>query len=132
MKIIGLDGKQHNWIYVGKTCLEESHCSHLHLRARVLIKSMFPMDRIMEEVYLPGSDGLRLDFFLPARILAIEVHGEQHYKFNSFFYSTKIDFIRAQGRDAKKIEWCDINNIRMSELPFNESDEQWKNRILQS
>ena len=57
MKIVGLDGKQHNWIYAGKTCLEESHCSHLHLRARVLIKSMFPMDRIMEEVYLPGSDG---------------------------------------------------------------------------
>jgi hypothetical protein len=131
MKITGLDGKVHNWIYDGNTSEEESNKSNLHIRARKLLKTMFPLDRIMEEVHLPGSFGLRLDFFLPTRVMAIEVHGEQHYKYNSFFYSSKMEFVKAKKRDANKIEWCRINGIRIAELPHNEGEEQWMNRIYQ-
>lgn len=129
MKIIGLDGKKHNWIYAGNACEEELNRSNLHIRARKLLKSMFPLDRIMEEVHLPGSYGLRLDFFLPTRMMAVEVHGEQHYKYIPFFYSTKMEFIQAKKRDANKVEWCSVNNIRIVELPYNESDEQWTSKI---
>jgi hypothetical protein len=131
VKITGLDGKVHNWIYAGNTSEEESNKSNLHIRARKLLKTMFPLDRIMEEVHLPGSFGLRLDFFLPTRVMAIEVHGEQHYKYNSFFYSSKMEFVKAKKRDANKIEWCRINGIRIAELPYNEGEEQWMNRIYQ-
>ena len=131
MKVIGLDGKTYNWIYAGNTCEEELNRSSLHIRARKLIKSMFPLDRIMEEVHLPGSYGLRLDFFLPTRMIAIEVHGEQHYKFNPFFYTTKMDFIKAKKRDANKVEWCQINNIRIAELPYDKGDLEWQKKIYE-
>lgn len=131
VKIIGLDGKKYNWIYAGNTCEEELNRSKLHVRCRKLLKAIFPLDRIMEEVYLPGSSGLRLDFFLPTRMIAVEAHGEQHYTYNSFFYSTKMEFLQAKKRDKNKKEWCQTNSIRIAELPYNESDEQWKTRIYQ-
>jgi predicted adenine nucleotide alpha hydrolase (AANH) superfamily ATPase len=70
-----------------------------------------------------------LDFYIPLSKLCIEVHGEQHYKFIPFYHGNIMSFLKAQKKDREKKEWCDNNNIRYIELPYNENQEQWINRI---
>ncbi len=131
MKVKGLDGKTYSWSFYGQMpdISDERKRSALHLRARNLLKEMYPVDRILEEVYLPGSYGLYADFWLPLRKKIIEVHGEQHYKFIPFFHGTMINFLSSKSNNKNKRQWCEINNIEEVELPFNESDQQWKSRI---
>lgn len=131
MKVIGLDGREYNFPPTG--CQAELNelksRSEPHLRCRKLLKELFPMAIILEEVPLPGSDKLRLDFLLPSYKMGVEVHGEQHYTFNTFFHGTKIKFLESKARDRKKIAWCHNNNISVVELPHYESIEQWRARF---
>jgi hypothetical protein len=90
---------------------------------------MYPMDRILEEAVLPGTGGLTADFWLPLRKTIVEVHGEQHYKFIPFFHNTMLNFYHSKKNDKNKIEWCEKNNIYLIELPFNESEQQWRKRV---
>ena len=131
MKVKGLDGKTYVWSFYGQMpdISDERKRSELHLRARNILKELYPVDRILEEVYLPGSTGLYADFWLPLRNKIVEVHGEQHYKFVPFFHGTMLNFLSSKANDNKKRQWCELNGIIEVELPFNESDEQWKSRI---
>ena len=131
MKVMGLDGKTYSWTFSGNMpdYDDEKNRSSLHLLARNILKSIYPMDRILEEVSLPGSNGLTADFWLPLRKTIIEVHGEQHYKYIPFFHNTVLNFYHSKRNDKNKAEWCSINNIFLIELPFNESEQQWRKRI---
>lgn len=131
MKVMGLDGKTYSWTFSGNMpdYDDEKNRSSLHLLARNILKSIYPMDRILEEVSLPGSNGLTADFWLPLRKTIIEVHGEQHYKYIPFFHNTLLNFYHSKRNDKNKAEWCSINNIFLIELPFNESEQQWRKRI---
>ena len=41
-----------------------------------------------------------------------------------------IDYVfHSKKNDKNKIEWCEKNNIYLIELPFNESEQQWRKRI---
>jgi hypothetical protein len=131
MKVIGLDGKEYKW----NPKSGGGKRSKLHQKAKELLYKQFPYDRILEEVSLPGSKHspngkiLRADFFIPNRNLIVEVHGQQHFKFNKFHFKDKLSFFRAQARDRDKSEWCKANEIRMVEFYYNETEEQWKNKI---
>ena len=133
MKIIGLDGREYSWNVTKYKAREK--CSQLHARAREVLTTEFPYDTICEELTLPGSKDERqikplfADFFIPTRQLMVEVQGEQHYKFNSHFFDNKIAFFRAHARDRSKLECCKINKLMLVQLPYNESDEQWLERI---
>lgn len=132
MKVIGLNGQEHYWNFIKYK--PHKKCSKLHLRARKLLTKEFPCEIIYEELALPGTKTERqttlfADFFIPTKYIIIEVQGEQHYKFNNFFYDNKLEFFQAQSRDRNKKEWCQINNILLIELPFNENDQQWLQRI---
>ena len=138
MKVIGFNGREYNWHLSkhSKTKSEDrSVRSTYHLRARSLLAEIFHSYIILEEVKLPGSVAahkrsvLYLDFYIPNLKLAVEVHGEQHYKFNSFFYKSKIDFIRAQNRDEDKIRWCELNGIELVTLKYSEKDDEWRDRL---
>jgi hypothetical protein len=139
MKYIGFNGRQYNinptdYIVYGD---DELSRSSLHLRARQILKKLFPKDIILEEISLPGSSKgstgtLRLDFLIETYKLAIEVHGEQHYKFNSHFFKDKHQFLLALKRDSVKMEWCEMNEISLVELPYSENDNEWKRRIRES
>lgn len=131
MKVLGLDGKEYNWPPNGHITYpnELRERSEPHLRCRNLLKELFPAILTLEEVPIPGSDGLRVDFFLVATKTVVEVHGEQHYKFIPFFHGTKIKFFESKNRDKKKINWCVENNIKLVELPHYESIEEWRARF---
>ena len=62
-------------------------------------------------------------------MLAVEVHGQQHYEFTPFFHQTKADFLLAKAKDEDKIEWCELNNIDLSTLKYSETDEYWRLQI---
>lgn len=137
MKIIGLDGKEYNW-NPSSSQAKASKKSSLHVKARILLKEVFPYDRILEEVTLVGTSGgihrarrgvLRADFFIPNRNLIIEVHGEQHFKFNGFFFKDKLSFYRAKARDKDKKEWCRINEIKIIEFNYDEEVDEWRTKI---
>lgn len=129
MKYIGLDGKQYSINFAQYEINSSiSRKSKYHLMARDLLKELFPVNPIFEEVNLPGTR-MHIDFFLPTQHMVVEVHGEQHYVDNSFFYSSVSDFIATKRRDRSKQEWCEINNLIYIELPYKESIDEWKRRL---
>lgn len=134
MKIKGLDGKEYNWNPTVSQAKSQARSS-LHKKAKELLDAMFPYDRILEEVSLVGSrtnrrrSTLRADFFIPNRNMVVEVHGEQHYKFNNFFFKDKMSFYKAKARDSEKKEWCELNDIQLVELNYNEDIDEWRSKI---
>jgi len=140
MKVIGLNGKEYAWNLNGYSVAanDERKRSKYHLRARKILKELFHSYRILEEVKLPGSTPkhrkgvLYLDFYIPQIMLAIEVHGKQHYEYTPFFHKTKADFILAKSKDEDKIEWCELNNIDLITLKYSDNDEQWRQQIENS
>lgn len=87
-----------------------------------VIDRVFPGQIVLEEFYVPGEK-LRIDFFLPRLKLAVEVMGEQHYSYNSFFHGNKEAFARSKQRDVKKAQWCEINDIRLVKVDPDTSED---------
>jgi hypothetical protein len=132
MQVKTLDGHNVHWSLTGHYAHARlTNKSDLHMAARELLKQQFPTFQIIEEVPIPvrKSDNYYLDFYIPMLKAAIEVHGEQHYKFIGFYHNSQLGFLKQQKRDREKKEWCDINNIKYVELPYNENINEWTNRI---
>jgi len=133
MRVIDLDNEYHNWKISGHISKNNDlrPRSKYHLRARNLIKEEFPTCQILEEVPVRARKGetLYLDFFVPLHNICIEVHGEQHYSYTSFYHGSRLGFAMAQKRDREKIEWCEKNGITILEFPYKENDDEWRERI---
>lgn len=133
MDIVDLDGNTQKLSlkgHIAKGSMKNK--SSLHLEARKLIKKIFPTMQILEEVGVPirKNETLFLDFYIPLTKTCIEVHGEQHYKFVQFYHNTTLGFLRHKKRDKDKKEWCQKNEIKYIELPYDEKPEQWEERLL--
>ncbi len=139
MIVKGFDGRDYKWsVHKHKPRKDETRPrSKNHLRARKLLRELFPRDTILEEVSLPGSKTqsrhsiLFADFYIPNRNLIIEVHGRQHYEHVYFYHKTKMDYYKAKARDRDKVDWCSINSIKIIILKYSDSDDDWKRRILE-
>lgn len=131
MNVTTLDGDVKKWSLLG-TISKKQNKSSLHLQTRQLLTELFPTLQILEEVPAPirKSEILYLDFYLPLKKYCIEVHGEQHYKMVGFYHQNLIGFLKSKKRDNDKKEWCSLNDIVYIELPYNETINQWKERIL--
>ncbi len=137
MKVIGINGSEYAWNLTSYTvdANDKRKRSKFHVRARELLKTIYHSYRILEEVKLPGSTEshkkgvLYLDFYIPQIMMAIEVHGQQHYEFNKFFHKNKADFAIAQKKDDDKIKWCELNKIDIIVLRYSDTDEQWREQI---
>ena len=136
MKVRCLDGKIHDWKPRGERVrgTQTRPRSEIHLAARTLLTGLFPTLKISEEVRVPLRTGkhVYVDFYINTIKTVVEVHGEQHYKFSSFFHKTAQDFVNQKRRDSELQEWCISNNITYVELPFNESLDEWQIRISPS
>ena len=85
-----------------------------------ILAERFPTELILEEFPCKG-DGLVLDFFLPRRMLAVEVQGSQHNAFNPFFHADKSAFLASKVRDKRKAKWCLINDIALIKIEWGEN-----------
>lgn len=134
MKIYDLDGNESNWSLLGSIKNNRRNQSSLHKQALGLLKEIYPTFQILQEVSVPIRRGetLYLDFYMPLLKKAIEVHGEQHYKFVAHYHSNAFGFIKHKKRDSDKKSWCETNDIEYIELPYDENSEQWKQRIIKT
>lgn len=135
MKTKNLDGEISFWKLTGHIVNDSNDRaarSKLHLETRRMLKINFPTLIILEEVpiHLHKNEISYLDFYLPLKKLAIEVNGEQHFKFIPFFHGTTMSFIKSKKKDNDKKEWCNINGIKLIEFNFNESIDEWKNKLI--
>lgn len=128
MKVSDLDGVVASWRPHSNAAGEKSS---YHIETRHLLKTMFPTMSILEEVTISLRKGqfAYLDFYIPMIKMAIEVHGEQHYKYKQHFHQTPAGFIASRKRDMEKIEWCRLNGITIIELAYNEEIDVWRARI---
>jgi len=79
---------------------------------KVLYDNWFA-DVVFEEFPVAGTR-LTFDFFNATRNIAVEVDGNQHYKYNKFFHSnSRQNFLSQLQRDEKKEYFCEINNIEL-------------------
>ena len=46
-----------------------------------------------------------------------------------FPYKNKMAFYKAKARDMEKREWCELNNMRLVELNYNEDIDEWRKKI---
>lgn len=130
MKVKDFKGKEYNWKLTGYLphADDDRPRSEGHLKCRQLLKTMFPTLLILEEVAIPGLS-LFFDFYIPQKKLAIEVHGEQHFKYSQHFHGSQSNFRRAKANDRSKIEWCDLNHIDIVILSHKESIDEWRSKI---
>lgn len=133
MKIRDLDGNVHRWGNEGAVVRvnDQRPRSQLHKNARLLLRTLYPTLQISEEVAVPLRYGKRafLDFYINTIKTAVEVHGSQHYKFNNLYHSCAQDFLNQKKRDSDLQDWCNLNNLNYIELPFNEDEQQWQERL---
>jgi len=130
MRVYGLDDKQYIWNLTGAS--PDRPLSGPHLAVRDFLKELYPIDPIIEELTLPGTKGLRVDFFLPRRNLIVEIHGRQHFEFVSHFHSDRFGFANSLVRDNKKRSFANINEITLVELKEDETHEQWRRAIIKA
>ena len=137
MKVTGINGREYAWNLTSYNvdANDKRKRSKFHVRARNLLKTIFHSYRILEEVKLPGSTEshrkgvLYLDFYIPQIMMAVEVHGQQHYEYTPFFHKNKADFALAQAKDDDKIRWFELNKIDIIVLKHSDTDEQWRDQI---
>ena len=132
MKVQNLSGKITNWSLTGYSTNKKKGKSDLHLKARKLLKEVYKSTSLLEEISIPIDSGITLflDFYLPLFHKAFEVMGQQHFSYSSFFHGSIENFKRSKSNDSKKLEWCELNGITLIYLNFDESEEEWKQKIL--
>ena len=114
----------------GTKIKQSTNPSSLHLKMRKIVEEIYPFEKVAEEFPLLGTKPrLFADFYIPALDLIIEVHGKQHFEYNTFFYKNKQDFFKAKARDNLKYEWCDENSIILLEVAYDQSEQEWKEII---
>lgn len=99
---------------------EEKCRSKVQKRVKDLLYSHWMADIVFEELPVVGTR-MTIDFYNANKKVAIEVDGNQHYKFNKFFHSnSRQNFLSQLQRDEKKEYFCEINNIRLVRILEND------------
>lgn len=93
-----------------------------------MLAELFPQDMICEEVVVPGERFI-LDYLVPSMRLVVECQGRQHGVYVPYFHGTRQGFHRAQDRDARKRDWCELNRLTLIEVPQGADDTQIKSML---
>lgn len=117
MKFKTLDGKDRVVKNLKKTLIKWDGKSRSKIQKNVkdFLKPFWLGDVVFEEMKVAGTR-LSLDFYNANKRIAIEVQGEQHFKFVPFFHGNRNTYLKQIKRDVKKIEFCEINNITLVEI----------------
>lgn len=85
-----------------------------------LLKAALPYYKLFLEYYVVyAGQKLFFDFYLPELGVAIEVQGEQHYRFVGHFHGTASSYKKHKYRDSLKAEWALLNDIRLVEVRYD-------------
>ncbi len=104
--------------------------SKFQAEVRKYLYKYWKYDAVYEEFRVVGTQ-LSLDFYNHNRKIAIEVQGAQHLKFVKHFHKTRANFVRQIRRDNKKLEFCEMNDIKLIEIyPDDELSEDFFANLL--
>lgn len=131
MRVQGTDGRTYSLDLRGREVMgtDDRSRSGPHKKVSVMLKRLYPLEPLHQEVPLPGSGGLTADFFLSHQRVVVEIHGEQHFKYTPHFHRTRAGFLAALRNDARKAEWCYLNNIKLIVLKDTETEVEWQHQI---
>ena len=92
---------------------DEGACrSNAQYRFGQRLMVLFGGEVILEDFIIPHS-GLSLDFFMPRFNVAFEIQGRQHDYFIPFMHGDRLSFKKQKERDLRKMEWCELNGIKL-------------------
>lgn len=97
--------------------------SRLELKAKFMLEHVFkrPFVKVRPDFLYNDVTGynLELDLYNPELKLAIEINGDQHYKFIPFFHRNKDAFTKQRYRDEMKKWKCKEAGITLISVPYS-------------
>jgi hypothetical protein len=118
MKFLSLNGKLKTLRSPSKYLIDwnKQSRSKFQMEAKKFLNQYWLMDIVFEEFPVVGTK-LTLDFYNATRRVAVEIQGAQHQRYNRFMHGgSKINFLDQLERDAKKLEFCEKNDILLVEI----------------
>lgn len=113
---------------------EDGFTSKLELQSKVILENVFkkPFERIRPDFLRNDVTGqnLEIDLYNEELRLAVEVQGEQHYKFTPFFQKNKEAFMNQKYRDEMKKEKCRQNGVILIEVPYKVGEKGLREYLL--
>ena len=98
--------------------------SKFQAEVRKYLYKHWKYDLVFEEFKVVGTF-LTIDFYNHTKKIAIEVQGAQH------FHKTRANFVRQIRRDDKKMDFCEINNIKLLQIyPDDQLCEEYFLKLL--
>lgn len=83
-----------------------------------LVQQLYPKYNIEYE-YPIGDLNQRIDIFVPTIGVAFEIHGIQHYKYNSFFFKDELAWNNSVNLDNRKVKYLKDKGVKLVEIPYN-------------
>ena len=94
--------------------------SKIQFEVKKFLKEFWSKKIVFEEFPVAGTK-LSLDLFNANDSIAIEVQGQQHTKYTPFFHGkNKINYIDQLRRDKQKLDFCNLNNIKLIEVYYSD------------
>jgi hypothetical protein len=117
MKFKTLEGKERSVRNIKKFIInwDGKSRSKFQFNVKTFLKKYWSGDVVFEELKIVGTR-MSLDFYNANKKIAIEVQGDQHIKYVPFFHGTRNNYLKQIKRDFKKIEFCEMNNIKLVEI----------------
>ena len=108
--------------------------SKLELQTKFLLENIFkvPFYKVRPNFLRNDVTGynLEIDLYNDDLKLAIEVQGDQHYKFTPFFHKNKDSFTMQRYRDEMKKQKCIKEGITLIEIPYKVGEKGLKKYLL--
>lgn len=117
MKFKTLDGKERSVKNIKKFLIkwESKSKSKFQFNVKTFLRKFWEGDVVFEEMRIAGTR-LSLDFYNANKKIAIEVQGQQHFKYTPFFHNTRDAYCKQIKRDVNKINFCVLNKIQLVEI----------------
>lgn len=85
-----------------------------------LLRPHWLCEFVFEEFPVIGTR-LKIDFYNASRRIALETDGKQHYSYSKFFHGNdRQKFIDQLKRDETKEQWCELNNIELIRITYED------------
>lgn len=108
--------------------------SRLELQSKFILEDIFkrPFYKVRPEFLKNDVTGcnLEIDLFNDELKLAVEVQGDQHYKFTPFFHRNKEHFLNQRYRDEMKKWKCKAYGITLIEVPYRIGEKKLRSFII--
>lgn len=123
MKFVNLKGRECSVKNACKYTVnwEDSSLSAFQKNIKSLLYKLWGADIVFEEFPVAGTR-LRIDFYNASQDIALEVDGDQHYKFNKHFHGgSRMNFLKQLQRDDTKERFCELNGIKVIRITTDDN-----------